>query len=79
MAFIRPGDARPATLDRARIVALRKEGMGTTEIARAVGCKRGDVYKALNAAGLSERSSGESVSWPAGSGSLTHKPKSNLS
>ena len=42
---------RPATFDRARIVALRKEGMGATEIAKAVGCKRGNVYKALKAAG----------------------------
>jgi DNA invertase Pin-like site-specific DNA recombinase len=42
---------RPPTFDRARIVALRKEGMGATEIARAVGCKRGNVYKALKAAG----------------------------
>ena len=40
---------RPATFDRARIVALRKEGMGATEIAEAVGCKRGNVYKALKA------------------------------
>jgi DNA invertase Pin-like site-specific DNA recombinase len=43
---------RPVTFDRARIVALRKEGMGATEIAKAVGCKRGNVYKALKAAGL---------------------------
>jgi DNA invertase Pin-like site-specific DNA recombinase len=43
---------RPVTFDRARIVALRNEGMGATEIARAVGCKRGNVYKALKAAGL---------------------------
>jgi DNA invertase Pin-like site-specific DNA recombinase len=43
---------RPATFDRALIVALRKEGMGATEIARAVGCKRGNVYKTLKAAGL---------------------------
>jgi DNA invertase Pin-like site-specific DNA recombinase len=43
---------RPVTFDRARIVALRKEGMGATEIARAVGCKRGNVYKTLKAAGL---------------------------
>src|ERR1700722_2766774 len=43
---------RPATFDRARIVALRKEGMGATEIAKAVGCKRGNVYKTLKAAGL---------------------------
>jgi DNA invertase Pin-like site-specific DNA recombinase len=43
---------RPATFDRARIVALRKEGMGASEIAKAVGCKRGNVYKALKVAGL---------------------------
>ena len=43
---------RPATFDRARIVSLRKEGMGATEIAKAVGCKRGNVYKALKAVGL---------------------------
>jgi DNA invertase Pin-like site-specific DNA recombinase len=43
---------RPATFDRARIVSLRKEGMGATEIAKAVGCKRGNVYKTLKAAGL---------------------------
>jgi DNA invertase Pin-like site-specific DNA recombinase len=36
--------SRPATFDRVRIVALREEGMGATEIARAVGCKRGNVY-----------------------------------
>jgi DNA-binding phage protein len=35
-----------------RIVSLRKEGMGATEIAKAVGCKRGNVYKALKVAGL---------------------------
>jgi DNA invertase Pin-like site-specific DNA recombinase len=43
---------RPVTFDRARIVALRKEGMGASEIAKAVGCKRGNVYKTLKAAGL---------------------------
>jgi DNA invertase Pin-like site-specific DNA recombinase len=43
---------RPVTFDRARIVSLRKEGMAATEIAKAVGCKRGNVYKALKAAGL---------------------------
>ena len=43
---------RPVTFDRARIVSLRKEGMGATEIAEAVGCKRGNVYKTLKAAGL---------------------------
>ena len=36
---------RPVTFDRARIVSLRKEGMGATEIAKAVGCKRGNVIR----------------------------------
>ena len=40
---------RPATFDRAHIVSLRKEGMGATEIAEAVGCNRGNVCKALKA------------------------------
>ncbi len=31
---------RPVTFDRPRIVSLRKEGMGTTEIAKAVGGTR---------------------------------------
>jgi DNA invertase Pin-like site-specific DNA recombinase len=43
---------RPVTFDRAPIVSLRKEGMGATEIAKAVGCKRGNVYKALKVVGL---------------------------
>jgi DNA invertase Pin-like site-specific DNA recombinase len=43
---------RPVTFDRARIVSLRKEGMGATEIAKAIGCKRGNVYKTLKAAGV---------------------------
>jgi DNA invertase Pin-like site-specific DNA recombinase len=43
---------RPVMFDRARIVSLRQEGMGATEIAKAVGFKRGSVYKALKAAGL---------------------------
>jgi DNA invertase Pin-like site-specific DNA recombinase len=43
---------RPVTFDRARIVSLRKDGMGATEIAKAVRCKRGNVYKALKAVGL---------------------------
>ena len=44
---------RLVTFDHAKITALRKQGMGATEIARAVGCKRGNVYKALKAAGMS--------------------------
>jgi DNA invertase Pin-like site-specific DNA recombinase len=43
---------RPVTSDRARIVAQAKEGMGATETAKVVGCKRGNVYKTLKAAGL---------------------------
>ena len=43
---------RPVTFDHTKIVALRKEGLGATEIARAVGCKRGNVYKTLKAAGI---------------------------
>ena len=43
---------RPPTFDRARIIQLRKEGMGASDIAKAVGCKRGNVYKTLKAAGL---------------------------
>ncbi len=43
---------RPVTFDHGKIIAFRKEGMGATEIARAIGCKRGNVYKALKAAGL---------------------------
>jgi DNA invertase Pin-like site-specific DNA recombinase len=42
---------RPASFDHARIVVLRKGGKGATEIAKAVGCKRGNVYKVLRAAG----------------------------
>jgi DNA invertase Pin-like site-specific DNA recombinase len=44
--------SRPVTFDHTKIVALRKEGLGATEIARAVGCKRGNVYKTLKAAGI---------------------------
>jgi DNA invertase Pin-like site-specific DNA recombinase len=40
---------RPPTFDRARIIELRKAGMGATEIAKAVGCKQGNVYKVLAA------------------------------
>jgi DNA invertase Pin-like site-specific DNA recombinase len=43
---------RPPTFDHAKIIALRKQGKGATEIARTVGCKRGNVYKTLKASGL---------------------------
>jgi DNA invertase Pin-like site-specific DNA recombinase len=42
---------RPVTFDRTRIVSLRKEGMGAAQIAEVVGCKRGNVYRTLKAAG----------------------------
>ena len=40
---------RPVTLDHPRILTMRAEGKGATEIAKALGCSRGAVYKALNA------------------------------
>ena len=42
---------RPVTFDHQRILALRKAGIGATEIAGEVGCKRGLVYKVLRAHG----------------------------
>ena len=39
---------RPVTFDHEHILAMRREGKGATEIARAVGCKRGLVYKVLS-------------------------------
>ena len=39
---------RPVTLDHGKIIALRKAGKGATEIAQAMGCSRGAVYKVLN-------------------------------
>jgi DNA invertase Pin-like site-specific DNA recombinase len=43
-------NGRPVKFDRARILELRKQGMGATVIAKVVGCKRGAVYLALKAA-----------------------------
>lgn len=40
---------RPVTLDYPRILAMRAEGKGATEIAKALRCSRGAVYKVLNA------------------------------
>jgi DNA invertase Pin-like site-specific DNA recombinase len=57
----------PVTFERARIVARRKEVVGTTEIAKAVGCKRGNVYKTLTAAGLN---GGKLISGLPGSGRM---------
>jgi hypothetical protein len=42
----------PGHFDPARIVSLHKEGMGASEIVKAVGRKRRNVYKTLKAAGL---------------------------
>jgi DNA invertase Pin-like site-specific DNA recombinase len=39
---------RPVTLDHPRILGMRAEGKGATEIAKALGCSRGAVYKVLN-------------------------------
>ncbi|RFB78319.1 recombinase family protein [Methylovirgula sp. 4M-Z18] len=43
---------RPVTIDHDKIVELRREGKGATDIARIVGCGRGNVYKVLKAAGI---------------------------
>jgi DNA invertase Pin-like site-specific DNA recombinase len=40
---------RPVTLDHARLLGMRKEGMGATEIAKAMKCSRSAVYKVLRA------------------------------
>jgi DNA invertase Pin-like site-specific DNA recombinase len=47
---------RPVTLDHPRIVSMRSEGKGVTEIAKALGCSRGAVYKVLNGHSGSEQS-----------------------
>jgi DNA invertase Pin-like site-specific DNA recombinase len=39
---------RPVTLDHPRILAMRADGKGVTEIAKTLGCSRGAVYKILN-------------------------------
>jgi DNA invertase Pin-like site-specific DNA recombinase len=38
---------RPATVDRARVAALRAEGLGATAIAKRLGIGRASVYRAL--------------------------------
>jgi hypothetical protein len=42
----------PANLRPCEDRCLEEAGKGATEIARAVGCQRGNVYKTLKAAGL---------------------------
>ena len=41
---------RPAKIDHERIKQLKAQGVGATEIAKAVGCKRAFVYKVLKQA-----------------------------
>jgi DNA invertase Pin-like site-specific DNA recombinase len=41
-------EGRPVTLDHPLILAMRAEGKWATEIAKALGCSRGAVYKVLN-------------------------------
>ena len=40
---------RPVTLDHQKIIKLYGEGRGASEIAKAMGCSRGAVYKVLGA------------------------------
>jgi DNA invertase Pin-like site-specific DNA recombinase len=49
---------RPPSFDHYRILAMRKEGRGATEIARVIGCKRGLVYKVLHEARTARRLAG---------------------
>ena len=41
---------RPAKIDHERIKQLKAQGIGATEIAKAVGCKRAFIYKVLKQA-----------------------------
>jgi DNA invertase Pin-like site-specific DNA recombinase len=38
---------RPVSLDHAKVVEMRQAGLGATEIAKAMGCSRGAVYKII--------------------------------
>jgi DNA invertase Pin-like site-specific DNA recombinase len=38
---------RPVSLDHAKVIEMRKGGLGATEIAKAMGCSRGAVYKII--------------------------------
>lgn len=40
---------RPVTLNHPRILAMRAEGKGASEIAKSLGCSRGAINKVLNA------------------------------
>lgn len=39
---------RPVSLDHCKIITLHKAGKGATDIAKALGCSRGAVYKVLS-------------------------------
>jgi DNA invertase Pin-like site-specific DNA recombinase len=41
---------RPVSLDHAKVVQMKQEGRGATEIAKAMGCSRRAIYKILAAA-----------------------------
>lgn len=41
---------RPVSLDHEKVVKLREQGVGATEIARQMKCSRSAVYKVLRAA-----------------------------
>jgi DNA invertase Pin-like site-specific DNA recombinase len=41
---------RPVSLDHAKLMRMRKDGMGATEIAKTLKCSRSAVYKVLRAA-----------------------------
>ena len=43
---------RPVTFDARTLCRCARKEWACTEIAKAVGCKRGNVYKTLKAAGL---------------------------
>jgi DNA invertase Pin-like site-specific DNA recombinase len=41
---------RPVTLDHAKVIRMKQEGRGATEIAKSLACSRRAVYKILAAA-----------------------------
>ncbi len=42
---------RPVSLDHAKVIEMRKAGLGATEISKKMGCSRGAVYKILRVEG----------------------------
>jgi DNA invertase Pin-like site-specific DNA recombinase len=43
------GKGRPASIDSSRVLELKAEGLGATEIAKALGIARASVYRVLAA------------------------------